>query len=43
MESSLIKKKCIYAKQKMEFLGIEIKVMQIILQKHILDKIENFP
>ena len=37
------KNKCICAKQKIEFLGLEIKVGQIILQKHILKKIENFP
>ena len=35
--------KCIYAKQEIEFLGFEIKAEQIILQKHILEKIENFP
>ena len=29
--------------QEIEFLGLEIKVGQIILQKHILEKIENFP
>ena len=37
------KNKCIYAKQEIEFLGLEIKVGQIILQKHILEKIKNFP
>jgi len=36
------KNKCIYAKQKIQFLGLEIKVGQIILQKHILEKIKNF-
>ena len=36
------KTKCIYAKQKIEFLGLKIKARQIILQKHILEKIENF-
>ena len=35
--------KCIYAEQEIEFLGLEIKVVQIILQKHILEKIKNFP
>jgi len=37
------KNKCIYAKQEIEFLGLEIKAGQIILQKHILEKIEKFP
>ena len=37
------KSKCIYAEQEIEFLGLEIKAGQIILQKHILEKIENFP
>ena len=32
-----------YAEQEIEFLGLEIKVGQIILQKHISEKIENFP
>ena len=32
------KNKCIYAEQEIEFLGLEIKVGQIILQKHILEK-----
>jgi len=36
------KKKCIYAEQEIEFLGLGIKVGQIILQNHILKKIENF-
>ena len=36
------KNKCIYAKQEIELLGLEIKVGQIVLQKHILEKIENF-
>ena len=30
--------KCIYAKQEIEFLGLEIKAGKIILQKHILKK-----
>ena len=29
------KNKCVYVEQKIEFLGLEIIVMQIILQKHI--------
>jgi len=37
------KNKCIYAEQEIEFLCLEIKVRQIILQKHILENIENFP
>ena len=37
------KNKCIYAEQEIEFLGLEIKAGQIILQKHILEKIEKFP
>jgi len=37
------KNKCIYAEQEIEFLGLEIKAGQIILQKYILEKIENFP
>ena len=37
------KNKWIYAEQEIEFLGLEIKAGQIILQKHILEKIENFP
>ena len=32
------KNKCIYAEKEIEFLGLEIKVGQIILQKHILKK-----
>jgi len=36
------KNKCIYAKQEIEFLALEIKAGQIILQKHVLEKIENF-
>jgi len=36
------KNKCVYTKQEVEFLGLEIKAGQIILQKHILEKIENF-
>jgi len=38
----LEKNKSVYTKQEIEFLGLEIKVGQIILQKHILKKIENF-
>ena len=38
----LEKSKCIYAEQEIEFLGLEIKAGQIILQKHILEKIEIF-
>jgi len=34
---------CIYAEQEIEFLGLEIKVGEIILQKYIPKKIENFP
>ena len=37
------KNKYIYAKQEIEFLGLEIKAGQIILQKHNLEKIEKFP
>jgi len=37
------KNECIYAEQEIKFLGLEIKARQIILQKHILEKIENFP
>ena len=37
----LRKKKSIYAKQEIEFLGPEVKLGQVILQKHILEKIEN--
>ena len=36
------KNKCIYDEQEIEFLGLAIKAGQIILQKHILEKIENF-
>ena len=36
------KNKCIYAKQKIKFLGLKIKAGQIILQKHILKKIKKF-
>jgi len=32
----LSKSKCIYVKQEIEFLGLEIKARQITLQKHIL-------
>jgi len=38
----LSKKKCIYAEQEIEFLGLEIKAGQIILQKHILKKNKKF-
>ena len=38
----LEKPKCIDAKQEIEFLDREIKAGQIILRKHILEKIENF-
>jgi len=34
----LEKTKCIYAKQEIEFLGLEIKMEQIIPQKYILKK-----
>jgi len=37
-EIILSKNKCIYAAQEIEFLGLETKVGQIILQKHILEK-----
>ena len=37
------KNKCIYAKQEIEFLGLEIKAGQISLQKHLQEKIENSP
>ena len=37
------KDKCVFAKQEIEFLGLEIKAGQIILQKHILEKIEKLP
>jgi len=37
------KNKCIYAEQEIEFLGLEIKTGQIIIQNHILEKIRNFP
>ena len=37
------KNKCIYGEQQIKVLGLEIKAVQIILQKHILEKIENFP
>ena len=36
------KNKCIYAEQEIEFLGLEIKDGQIILQKHILEKNRKF-
>ena len=39
----LEKNKCIYDEQEIEFLILEIKVGQNILQKHIPEKIENFP
>jgi len=37
------KNKCIYAEQEIKFLGVEITVGQIIIQKYILEKIEIFP
>ena len=37
------KNKCIYAEQEIELLGLEIKAGQILLQKHILEKIKKFP
>jgi len=37
------KNKCIYAEKEIEFSGLEIKIGQIILQNHILEKIEKFP
>ena len=39
----LDKNKCIYTEQEIEFLGLQIKVRQIILQKYILKKIKNSP
>ena len=36
------KNKCIYAEQEIDFLGLEIKVEQIILQKHIVEKNRKF-
>ena len=36
------KNKCIYVEQEIEFLCLEIKTRQTILQKHALEKIENF-
>ena len=36
------KNKCIYVEQEIEFLSLKIKTGQIILQKHILERIENF-
>lgn len=36
------KNKFIYAEQEIEFLGLEIRGGQIILQKHTLEKIEKF-
>ena len=41
-EIILGKSKCIYAKQEIEFLGLEIKAGKIILQKHILEKNRKF-
>ena len=35
--------KCIYAQQEIEFLGLKIKAGQIVLQDHILEKVEKFP
>ena len=37
-----VKNKCIYVEQEIEFLGLEIKVRQIILQKYISEKIKKF-
>ena len=37
------KNKCIYAEQEIGFLGLETKDGQIILQKHVLEKIDKFP
>ena len=34
----LKKNKCIYPEQEIEFLGLEIKAGQIVIQKHILEK-----
>ena len=36
-------KKCIYAEQEIEFLGLKIKDGEIVLQEHVLEKIEKFP
>jgi len=36
------KNKRIYTKQEIEFLGLKIKVRQIILQKYILEKKKSF-
>jgi len=41
-EIILGKNECIYAEQGMEFLGLKIKVWQIILQEHILEKKGKF-
>jgi len=38
----LSKNKCIYAEQEIEFIGLEIKAGQIILQKHVIEKIDKF-
>ena len=35
-------KKCIYAEQEIEFLGLKIKTGQIVLQKHILENVGFF-
>ena len=39
---NLGKNRRIYTEQEIEFLGLEIKVGQIILEKYILEKLENF-
>ena len=36
-------KKCIYTEPEIEFLGLKIKAGQIVLQEHILEKVEKFP
>jgi len=33
---------CIYVEQEIEYLGLQTKAGQIILQNHMLEKIENF-
>ena len=35
--------KCIYAVPEIEFLGLKIKAGEIVLQDHILEKVEKFP
>jgi len=37
----LYKNKCIYVEKEINLLGLEIKVGQIILQEHILEKIKK--